>query len=182
MQLKQIPNILSLSRIGFSAILPFIAGNPLWFMAIYLLTGITDVADGYIARKYEWTSRTGALLDSLADTVFYLILLLILWLQFTPVITDNWTWIVAVLLVKISAMVISAIRFHKVVFIHTLANKLFGLCGFFVIPLAVFNITQAIIKAFFIAALLPAVEELIILITSKFPDPNRKSIFQQQSH
>jgi Phosphatidylglycerophosphate synthase len=177
MQPKQIPNILSICRIGFSVILPFITGNSLLFLIVYLLSGITDVADGYIARKYGWTSRMGALLDSLADTVFYLILLLILWLRFALVITNNWPWLAAVLLVKISAMVISAIRFRKVVFVHTLANKFFGLCGFFVIPLVFFNIPGGIITAFFITALLPATEEFFILLTCKEPDANRKSIF-----
>jgi CDP-diacylglycerol--glycerol-3-phosphate 3-phosphatidyltransferase len=178
MQPKQIPNILSLSRIGFSVILPFIAGNPFLFLSVYLLAGITDVADGYIARKYVWTSRMGALLDSLADTIFYLILLFILWLRFALVITNNWPWITAVLLVKISSMVISVIRFRKVVFIHTLANKFFGLCGFFVIPLVFFNIPGSIITAFFITTLLPATEEFLILITTEKPDPNKKSIFR----
>ena len=36
------------------------------FLTIYVLTGISDVLDGAIARKYTTTSELGAKLDSIA--------------------------------------------------------------------------------------------------------------------
>lgn len=153
-------------------------GNPVLFLTFYLLAGITDVADGYIARKYEWTSRTGAILDSLADTVFYLIVLSLIALHSPTAITGNWQWIALVLALKSASVITSLIRFHKVVFIHTVANKILGFIIFLAAPFVVLALPAIIIKALFIVALLPAAEEFLILITATNPDPNRKSIFR----
>lgn len=65
-----IPNILSFFRIS---LIPFIV----WLYAIrkdysmagymLLLSGATDIADGFIARKYQMTSDLGKILDPIAD-------------------------------------------------------------------------------------------------------------------
>jgi phosphatidylglycerophosphate synthase len=162
---------------GFSGMLLLLFGNPVLFLTCYLLAGITDVADGYIARKYGWTSHTGALLDSLADTVFYLIVLLLIALHFSTAITANWQWIALILAIKSGSVLTSLIRFHKVVFIHTVANKILGVIIFLTVPFVVLALPAIIIKTVFIVAVLPAAEEFMILITAKSPDPNRKSIF-----
>lgn len=39
----------------------------LWSAAIFILASITDVLDGYIARKYDLTTKWGQLMDPLAD-------------------------------------------------------------------------------------------------------------------
>jgi len=37
---------------------------------VAILAGITDFLDGYLARKYNWISDFGALMDPLADKIF----------------------------------------------------------------------------------------------------------------
>lgn len=68
----QIPNILSMLRIGISFLLfafkPFSAP----FFVLYLIGGITDAADGFLARKLHAQTRLGSALDSVADFVFFL--------------------------------------------------------------------------------------------------------------
>jgi len=53
-------------------LVPFIAMGILyhrygWTLVIFLVSGITDLLDGLIARKFHQRSRTGALLDPIAD-------------------------------------------------------------------------------------------------------------------
>ena len=42
------------------------AGTPLG-LALFLLAGLTDLADGYLARRLGWGSKLGAYLDPIAD-------------------------------------------------------------------------------------------------------------------
>lgn len=69
---KQIPNMLTLSRLlaPFLIIPCSIAGAFPLALSFVALFSITDLLDGYIARKYHLTSEIGKNLDALADKVF----------------------------------------------------------------------------------------------------------------
>jgi len=60
---------LSLSRLGLAAI--FLMTSGLWLRAgLIVLSGVTDVLDGWIARHARLTTRLGALIDPVADRGF----------------------------------------------------------------------------------------------------------------
>ena len=82
---RNLPNILTVSRIF--AVLVFVAmasvahldamGDKSYVctmrivaVVLALLAGLTDLLDGYLARKYHWISDFGALMDPLADKIF----------------------------------------------------------------------------------------------------------------
>jgi CDP-diacylglycerol--glycerol-3-phosphate 3-phosphatidyltransferase len=177
---KHIPNLLSLLRIMLALALPFALNHCLQFWLLYVLTGITDAADGFIARKYGWVSKAGARLDSFADAVFFLMLILILWLDFRMVISGNLFWIVLLLSVKLVSVATGLVRFCKVLMLHTLANKCYGLIVFCAFPFLTLAVPALVIRLLFIVALLPAVEEMIILLICKCPDVNIKSLLIKQ--
>ncbi|NLL91930.1 MAG: CDP-alcohol phosphatidyltransferase family protein [Ruminococcaceae bacterium] len=67
--MKNIPNILTLLRI---ALIPFFVwqiavGNNLVAGLILLVSSLTDLFDGYLARKFSWVSDLGKVLDPIAD-------------------------------------------------------------------------------------------------------------------
>ena len=67
-----IPNILTLIRIALIPLLFIVYLSPLeWAMPmaaiIFALAGITDMLDGYLARKLDQISSFGAFLDPVAD-------------------------------------------------------------------------------------------------------------------
>ena len=67
--MKYIPNILTISRFIF---IPFIvvsalSGNYVAAIIFLTISGITDVLDGAIARKYNLISNFGKLIDPVAD-------------------------------------------------------------------------------------------------------------------
>lgn len=81
--MKQIPNILTISRIVLLPVLIglfFVPGAiaAWWALAIYTFCAVTDFLDGYIARKYEVTSGVGTFLDPISDKIMVVSLLMAL--------------------------------------------------------------------------------------------------------
>lgn len=70
--LRAIPNILSSSRVGLAA--AFVVLHDVnTRLLLVALAAITDVLDGWIARRARVTSKWGALIDPIADRVFALV-------------------------------------------------------------------------------------------------------------
>ena len=83
--MKNIPNILTVSRIVAMTIFVVLASLAdysyfksrdsvtmlrLFAYILAILAGVTDLVDGYIARRYNAISDFGALMDPLADNIF----------------------------------------------------------------------------------------------------------------
>ena len=73
--MKYIPNVLSFSRIILSIVLFYLNPEKLPFILIYIICGITDILDGFIAHKINITSELGAKLDSFADMLIIFVIL-----------------------------------------------------------------------------------------------------------
>lgn len=69
MSLIWIPNAISFMRIVLIApILLLIIDNSFgWALTLFCLAGFSDGVDGYLAKRFSWHTRLGALLDPLAD-------------------------------------------------------------------------------------------------------------------
>ena len=75
--------------------------------SLFLLAGITDYLDGYIARKTDTETRVGALLDLIADKL--LVSIIMVWLVF--LIGNPWVTFAALIIVS-RELVISTLRQH----------------------------------------------------------------------
>lgn len=173
--MKKIPNILSVIRI-FLPILLIIYPFTLLFYIIYIICGLTDVLDGYIARKYDCCTKLGAILDTIGDLIFYFVVFFIYFR-----IMEIKVWIVLIfcliILVKLLGATIMYIKYKTFSFIHTYMNKITGLIIFVVLPLYVVINKYALIVMFSFA-ILSALEELLINIKSKENNLNTKSILK----
>ena len=69
--MSQLPNLLTAARLlAAPYIFCLLWGNRFRLaLVLFAIAGITDVLDGYIARRYKAGSRLGALLDPVADKV-----------------------------------------------------------------------------------------------------------------
>ena len=64
-----IPNILTFVRICLIPVFvwQFFCGNPVVAACVLIISGITDVLDGYIARRYNLITKFGTVFDPFAD-------------------------------------------------------------------------------------------------------------------
>ena len=78
--LKNIPNALTIIRFLLIPLIihSVIKGNYLLAFVLFTISGITDIADGFIARKFNLISNFGKLMDPLADKLTQLSMLTIL--------------------------------------------------------------------------------------------------------
>jgi len=69
MDFSWIPNAISLMRIFLIApiIILFVNDQFGWALGLFVIAGLSDGIDGYIAKKYGWNTRLGAFLDPAGD-------------------------------------------------------------------------------------------------------------------
>jgi len=90
-----LPNVLSMLRLaGVPVFLWLVLGPEAdgWALALLMVSGITDFADGWLARRLDQTTVLGQLLDPIADRLY------ILAVVFGLAMRDIIPWWVAVLL------------------------------------------------------------------------------------
>jgi CDP-diacylglycerol--glycerol-3-phosphate 3-phosphatidyltransferase len=69
---SRLPNAITVARIIACPVIFWLALSPgiaakLWAFALFVVAGLSDVWDGYLARRYGWITDVGKLLDPLAD-------------------------------------------------------------------------------------------------------------------
>lgn len=69
MSFNWLPNAISLLRIALVApiLALIIRGNFGWALILFSIAGFSDGVDGYLAKRFNWHTRLGALLDPIAD-------------------------------------------------------------------------------------------------------------------
>lgn len=69
---EQIPNIITVIRILAIAPICWLLWKESYALALGLLVlaGLSDALDGFLARRYGWFTRLGAMLDPVADKLF----------------------------------------------------------------------------------------------------------------
>lgn len=109
---RDIPNLITGLRILLVA--PF-----LWLLleerygaalALFVIAGVSDALDGFLAKYFGWTSELGGLLDPIADKLLLMGAILMLgWLNELP------GWLVALVILRDLAIVGGAISYHLLV-------------------------------------------------------------------
>ena len=131
------PNAISALRFLGAVCLLFFGVESCAFWVIYFVCGLSDMADGYLARKLGCESKTGAMLDSLADLVFVVCCCF----KLIPAVEfPKWLWIWGGVIVatKIINQISALVMYKKCIFPHTIANKVTGILLFVGAPLTVF--------------------------------------------
>ncbi|MGH8166510.1 MAG: CDP-alcohol phosphatidyltransferase family protein, partial [Woeseiaceae bacterium] len=69
MSLRWLPNAISLFRIALvlPILLLIVQGRFEPALVLFFVAGFSDGVDGYLAKRFNWHTRLGALLDPIAD-------------------------------------------------------------------------------------------------------------------
>ncbi len=131
--MKRLPNVISELRIAGSIGLLFcdVRGWPFW--SLYVLCGLSDILDGWLARRLHAETEAGAILDSVSDIVFVACCAIRL-LPVLEIPAWLWIWAGAIVIIKMVNQISALFVYKRFCFLHTVANKLTGLLLFLTVP------------------------------------------------
>lgn len=104
-----LPNIITVFRLLLVGpiVVGLLMGNYRLAFFLFLLAGLTDAVDGYLARRFQWISRWGAMVDPLADKLLMVSSYLALtYLSILPV------WLLALVLTRDVVIVTGGMCYH----------------------------------------------------------------------
>ena len=110
MNLHWLPNALTVGRILAvpPLVLLLLAEAYHWALAVAVFAGLSDLLDGWLARRFDWQTRFGSLADPAADKLLMMASYLTLaWLSYLP-----W-WLVALVILRDLVIVIGGWVYHR---------------------------------------------------------------------
>lgn len=149
---KDIPNIISLLRIllVFPVVYLLMQREYSWALLLFLIAGLSDGIDGYLAKRNHWESRLGSILDPLADKLLLISSYMSLgWLEVIPM------WLVLAVLMRDLVIIIGAVSYHVLIgeyeMTPTVVSKINTFAQISLVLLAVFSnglfaLPQAVIE------------------------------------
>ena len=126
-------NAITIFRIADSIALLFCPVFSPAFYVFYIMAGVSDMLDGFVARKTNTASRFGARLDTIADFVFVVVCLIKLLLSIPAWL---YVWIGIIAFIK-AVNIVSGFAVQKTfISVHSAMNKVTGVL-LFLLPLTI---------------------------------------------
>jgi CDP-diacylglycerol--glycerol-3-phosphate 3-phosphatidyltransferase len=175
-----LPNIITLYRILIFPYILFliISGRQYLFSIFITISLVTDILDGLIARTFKLQTRTGALLDSWADTGTYILAFLAIYIfKWTDIRSHVFLFFVFLGILILSYLLVF-VKFKALIGLHTYLFKITGYVqGAFIVVLFLSGFK---IWLFYIAlciGILACLEEIAIILLLNRPLSNVKSLY-----
>ena len=173
-----IPNLLSLLRLALVPVLALTAaqGQANWFLVLLAVSLLSDMLDGYFARKLQQTSELGARLDSWADMLTYAAMILGIYLLWPIIFEQQKIFLLAATLSYILPVMLALSRFGSFPSYHTWGAKLAAVLLAPAFYLLILADNQLFFRAVIVFHAVVAIEEIAITFILKRPRTNVSSI------
>ena len=128
-------NAITIFRMAASIVLLFCPVLSPAFYVFYIMAGVSDMLDGFVARKTNTASRFGEKLDTIADYVFVIVCLI----KLLPVIRIPiwmYVWIGIITLIKVVNIALGFAVQKTFISVHSAMNKATGAL-LFLLPLTI---------------------------------------------
>ena len=129
----KLPNLVSLLRIAIAPLLFGFAflGLEYWFLGALLFSGFTDVADGFIARRFNQITSLGSHLDSIGDFTIYGTMAICAWILWPEITRRELVYYALILFSFLLPALVGLIKFGRFTGYHTWSVKLAVFVTFF---------------------------------------------------
>lgn len=179
-----IPNLLSMLRLLLIPLIVWlyvVKKEPLWTTAVLAFSGITDIADGIIARKFHMISDFGKALDPVADKLTQIAVLFCLVTRFPwmllmlvlLVIKEVLAGILSLTVIQKTGQVYGALWHGKVTTALLYGTMLLHLLWFHIPQIASFIMIGACTGMILLSAVLYSVRNIRILRNRKTDSGDR---------
>ena len=128
-------NTITFFRIAASTVLLFYPVFTPAFYAFYIAAGLSEMLDGFVARKTDTVSKLGARLDTIADFVFVVVCLI----KLLPILSiPAWLygWIGIIAFIKVVNIISGFAAQKRFVPVHSVMNKATGAL-LFLLPMTI---------------------------------------------
>jgi len=109
MRLAWIPNAICFARIALivPSVVTLLAGHYDLTLLLFAVAAVSDALDGWLAKRFGWTSRLGKILDPIADKLLLVsVFATLAWLRLVP------AWFVAAVVLRDLLIVGGAAAYH----------------------------------------------------------------------
>ena len=174
-------DVITMFCIAGTILLAFLRPLSAGFLSVYTLTGLTDVLDGWVARRTKTAGDFGAKLDSIADLLFFAVMLIRLFPVLLKVLSVQiWYAVAGILILRLIAYCVAAIKYRRFAPLHTWLNRLTGGAVFLLPYMLVFSFGTEYSWVLCALACAASFEELVIHLSRESYDGNTKSILQNR--
>lgn len=142
------------------------------------LSLLSDILDGYIARKYNTTTARGARLDSIGDAFTFFMAIIGVVVLRNDFLQDHWIAIAGTVTLYIAQIVVALIAFEHFTSYHTYLAKLAAcIQGCFILSLLLFGTYEWLFYITIGVTIAEIVEELILMFIIGGEPMNVKGLY-----
>lgn len=181
--MESIPNQITFSR--------FVLLLPLWltallelrtaFAAFFLLAGLTDILDGYTARKLNQTTHFGAAFDSFVDNLIGLSMIFWAFLLLPDLIREHLTLIVGLFVLLAINLSLQLWTYHRFLPLHLYSGKLeLTLIYLFFAHAVMYGYSELFLYICALCGVITLIEEVIITLQRKTMHEGTKTVFHSR--
>lgn len=162
MKSEYIPNIITIFRLILITpiVVSLIMGHYYLAFILFTIAGFTDAVDGYLARRFQWISRWGAMVDPVADKLLMMMTFLTLgYIKIIPL------WLLITVVLRDVMIVLGGMAYHFMIGAYEFKPSLISKCNTFLqiilVIALVFQLAFTVIPGFMINLLM-----ILVFLTS----------------
>ncbi len=174
-----LPNLVSSIRIGLAPVLVYFAINQMeaWFLGVLLISGFTDILDGFLARTLNQITALGAHLDSWGDFAIYSTMAICAWILWPNIVEREMLYFAMIIASFSIPVAIGLIKFRGLTSYHTWSVKVAVAVTFTGYVLLFAELAQWPFVLASLACVYAGIEQILITLTMNRERVNVSSIW-----